>query len=106
MIAELQINISEQKKKRNFLKENIYAWHKTIGIITVVPVIFWTLSGLMHPFMAHWFKPEIPRQFVVPKVLDKAQIALSVQEVLEKNNIQQFKNFRLVSYEGKTYYQV
>jgi flagellar basal body-associated protein FliL len=106
MIAELQINISEQKKKRNFLKGNIYAWHKTIGLMTVVPVIFWTLSGLMHPFMAHWFKPEIPRQFVVPKVLDKAQIALSVQEVLEKNNIEQFKNFRLVSYEGKTYYQV
>lgn len=106
MNTETKIITNEPKKKRNFLKRNIYAWHKTIGLMTVIPVIFWTLSGLMHPFMAHWFKPEIARQFIMPQALDKAQITLSVQEVLEKNKVEEFKNFRLVRYQEKTYYQV
>lgn len=106
MNTETQSINSKHKKKHNFIKRNMYVWHKTIGLVTVIPVIFWTLSGLMHPFMAHWFKPEIARQFFVPQLLEKENVGLSIQEVLEKNRIEQFKNFRLVSYNGKTYYQV
>ena len=40
----------------------MYKWHRTLGIITLIPVIFWTLSGLMHPFMAHFFKPQIANE--------------------------------------------
>lgn len=88
------------------IKQQMYQWHRTIGIITIVPVIFWTLSGLMHPFMAHFFKPEIAHDKIEITTIPQNQLSLSVQEVLQKNNIQQFKNFRIVSFNNKNYYQV
>ncbi|MES2238948.1 MAG: PepSY-associated TM helix domain-containing protein [Bacteroidota bacterium] len=88
------------------IKQNMYKWHRTIGIITLIPVIFWTLSGLMHPFMAHFFKPEIAHDKIEVTTVSQNQLTLSIQEVLEKNNIQQFKNFRIVSFNNATYYQV
>ena len=100
---------SSKKKDSKFvkkIKQKIYAWHRIIGIITVIPVIFWTLSGLMHPFMAHFFKPTIANEFLVAKPIDKSQLVLSLQEVLNKNKIAEFKNFRIVSFNNSTYYQV
>jgi uncharacterized iron-regulated membrane protein len=91
---------------QTYIRRRMYGWHRTIGTIVCIPVIFWTLSGLMHPFMAHWFKPEIARQFVIPKPVDQAQISLSLQEVLTQNSIATLQNFRIVSFAGQTYYQV
>ena len=88
------------------IKQNMYRWHRTIGIITLIPVIFWTLSGLMHPFMAHFFKPEIARDQLETAVVNPNKLPLSIQEVLTKNNIRQFKNFRIVSFNNHTFYQV
>ena len=96
-------------KTSNFkqsVKRNMYKWHRTIGLITVIPVIFWTLSGLMHPFLSNWFKPQIAHQILVPKPINKGQIELTLQDVLLKNNIQEFKNFRIVNFDQQTYYQL
>ena len=88
------------------LRKNIYKWHRIIGLITIIPVICWSLSGLMHPFLSHWFKPVIAREFMPARVLDKSQIRLSVQEVLKHNRITDLKNFRLVQFANGTLYQV
>ncbi|AOZ98270.1 PepSY-associated TM helix domain-containing protein [Flavobacterium commune] len=88
------------------IKQNMYQWHRTIGIITIIPVIFWTLSGLMHPFMAHFFKPEIANDKLAFETIAQEKLPLSIQEVLEKNKIQQFVNFRIVSFNNTTFYQV
>jgi hypothetical protein len=88
------------------LKQKMYKWHRTLGIITLIPVVFWTLSGLMHPFMAHFFKPTIANERLEAKPIDKTQLTLSIKEVLEKNKITEFKNFRIVSFENSTFYQV
>jgi hypothetical protein len=100
---------SSKKKDSKFvkkIKQNMYQWHRTIGIITIIPVIFWTLSGLMHPFMAHFFKPEIAHEKLEINTVNQNQLPLSIQEVLEKNDIQQFKNFRIVTFNNTTFYQV
>ena len=88
------------------LKQKIYTWHRTIGIITVVPVIFWCLSGVMHPFMAHFFKPEIANERLEKPTISPANIPLSIQTVLAKNNLKQIKNFRIVSFNKGHFYQV
>ena len=75
------------------LKQKIYTWHRIIGIITVIPVIFWCLSGVMHPFMAHFFKPTITNERLEQTTIAPADIPLSIQTVLEKNNLKQIKNF-------------
>lgn len=88
------------------IRKNIYRWHRIIGLVTVIPVIFWTLSGLMHPFMSHWFKPKIAKEFIVQKPVKKEKLKLSIQEVLKQDSVTQLKNFRVVSFNHKTYYQV
>lgn len=103
-----EVNASKKKDSKfvKKIKQKIYSWHRIIGIIAIIPVIFWTLSGLMHPFMAHFFKPTIANEFLVAKPIDKSQLKLSLQEVLQKNKITEFKNFRIVSFDNSTYYQL
>ncbi len=99
----------KDKKNKKFskkIKKSIYKWHRTLGIITIIPVIFWCISGLMHPVMAHWFRPNIAHEKIEATAFPKEQIHLSLQEVLAKNNIEVFKNFHLVSFNNKTYYQI
>ena len=100
---------SSKRKDSKFIKkikQNMYKWHRVIGLITIVPVIFWTFSGFMHPFMAHFFKPEIAHDKIEQPIIDKNQLQYSIQEVLLKNEISQFKNFRIVNFNNATYYQV
>jgi len=104
--------IKEKKSKKKDskiirkIKQHMYKWHRTIGLITIIPVIFWTLSGLTHPFMAHFFKPEITHDKIEQQVIDKNQLKLSIQEVLKQNFINDFKNFRIITFNNATYYQV
>ena len=88
------------------IKQNMYKWHRTLGIITIIPVIFWTMSGIMHPLMAHFLKPEIAHEKLEIQPIDSLQIKFSIQEVLKINKLDVFKNFRLVSFNSKTYYQI
>ena len=106
-----EINKEKKSKKKDSkivkkIKQHMYKWHRTIGLITIIPVIFWTISGLMHPFMAHFFKPEIAHEKLEQQTIDKTQLHFSIQEVLQKNEISQFKNFRIVSFNNATFYQV
>ncbi|QOG04106.1 PepSY-associated TM helix domain-containing protein [Flavobacterium sp. MDT1-60] len=105
-----EIKEKKSKKKDSKLvkktKQHMYKWHRVIGLITIIPVIFWTLSGLMHPFMAHFFKPEIAHDKLEQQIIDKNQLKFSIQEVLQKNELTQFKNFRIVAFNNKTYYQL
>jgi uncharacterized iron-regulated membrane protein len=88
------------------LKQKIYTWHRIIGIITVIPVIFWCLSGVMHPFMAHFFKPTIANERLEQTTIAPTDIPLSIQSVLAKNGLKQIKNFRIVSFANTHFYQV
>ena len=94
------------KKETQNIFRKIYKWHKFIGLITVIPVIFWTLSGFMHPFLSHWFKPTIPREFMIPSVIDKSQLKVSLHQVLVNHDIDDFKKLRLVQFNDSTFYQV
>jgi hypothetical protein len=100
---------SSKKKDSKFvkkIKQNMYKYHRTLGLITIIPVILWCLSGLMHPFMAHFFKPEIAHDRLESKPIDKKQLLFSIQEVLAKNKLSEFKNFRIIPFNNRTYYQV
>jgi len=101
-----QNSLSRKTKASRYFKRNLHRWHRILGLITVIPVIFWTVSGLMHPFMSHWFKPALPREFMTARPLVREQIGLSPVAVLTQNGIGQFKNFRFVHLNQATYYQV
>ncbi|MFD0763669.1 PepSY domain-containing protein [Mucilaginibacter lutimaris] len=85
-------------------KQNFYKWHRILGLIALIPVMMWTLSGLSHPFMSNWFRPTIARETYKPQQIVKP--ALSIRQVLDKNAISQFINFGLITFNNQAYYQV
>jgi len=87
-------------------KRGFYKWHRIIGLTALVPVIFWTISGLSHPFMSNWFRPYIPVEVYAQPVQSQLKPALSIQQVLDQNHITELRNFSLVSFNKTSYYQV
>lgn len=87
-------------------KSNFYKWHRILGLIAIVPVICWTLSGLSHPFMSNWFRPFIPVEVYTPPVQSELKPSLSIQQVLDMNHIVELRNFGLISFNKSAYYQV
>lgn len=88
------------------MKKSFYQWHRVLGLTALVPVIFWTLSGLSHPFMSNWFRPSIPQEIFRPLTQEQMKPLLSLQQVMDQNHILQLRNFSLVNFEGATFYQV
>lgn len=84
----------------------MYKWHRVLGIMTVIPVIFWTCSGLSHPIIAHWFKVPLAHEYMKPEAADRQQVKLSIRQVLSNNGINRLTGFRMVHFEGQTFYQV
>jgi hypothetical protein len=88
------------------IKSKFYKWHRVLGLISLVPVIFWTLSGLSHPFMSNWFRPSIAQEVFKPLAQNQMKPVLSLQQVLDKNNVKAIRNFALVDFKENTFYQV
>ena len=88
------------------VKSNFYKWHRVLGLIGLVPIIFWTLSGLSHPFMSNWFRPVIAKEVFKPLSQDKMKPTLSIQQIMDKNNLQNLRNFNLINFNKNTFYQV
>lgn len=88
------------------VKGNFYKWHRVLGLTALIPVIFWTLSGLSHPFMSNWFRPSIAQEVFKPLVQSEMNPVLSIQQVMDRNHLAALRNFSLVSFEKGTFYQV
>lgn len=97
---------TKDSKFKKRLKQNIYKYHKYLAFFTILPVIFWSLSGIMHPMMSHFFKPEIAKEYLENQRIDTTKINYTLQEVLTKNNINSIKNFRIVSFKNQQFFQV
>lgn len=48
------------------MKKQFYKWHKRLAILVGLPVLLWSLSGILHPMMSNWFKAEIAKKFLPP----------------------------------------
>ncbi|SEO70095.1 PepSY-associated TM region [Mucilaginibacter gossypiicola] len=88
------------------VKSKFYKWHRVLGLTALIPVIFWTLSGLSHPFMSNWFRPSIAEEVFKPLPQSQMKPVLSIQQVLDKNSITAIRNFGLVNFNHSTFYQV
>lgn len=97
----MEVKLQDKLAKRSF-----YKWHRILGLISLVPVIFWTISGLSHPFMSNWFRPFIPQEVFKPPTQQQMAPKLTLQQVLDKNHISQLRNFGLINFDKGTFYQV
>jgi hypothetical protein len=88
------------------IRKKIYRWHRILGLFAIIPTLFWTASGIMHPFMSHWFKTKIAKESYQATPVLPTDVQLTLHQVLTQANIKEFKNFRLVQFNGQCYYQV
>lgn len=88
------------------LKRNAFNLHRWVSITALLPMLLWALSGTSHPFMAHWFKPPIAKEFLLPKPIDQRAVQMPLSEALRTNGIAEIRQFHLAALNGKTYYQV
>lgn len=102
--ATTQIPAAQAGPIRRAVQRHMYRWHRIIGIITVVPVIFWTLSGLTHPLMSNWFRPKIARELLAPTPAPQPMIPLT--QVLRQNHLTALRNVRLVRWQRQPAYQL
>ncbi|WP_051167097.1 PepSY domain-containing protein [Hymenobacter norwichensis] len=89
---------------RRYVQRNIYRWHRIIGLITIVPTICWTLSGLLHPLMSNWLRPTIARESLPP--VPAAQPVVPLTQVLARHALDSLRNVRLVRWQNQPAYQV
>jgi hypothetical protein len=91
---------------KDYLKKRMYKWHRIFGLLVLVPTLLWTVSGLMHPFMSHWFKTEIPnRMYFIESVVETDSIQ-PISKILQKHKIDSIKNIRIVQWNSNSYYQI
>jgi hypothetical protein len=87
------------------MKRNLYKIHRTLGILALIPVLVWTASGFMHPFMT-WFKPKQPQTVTIPQAVKFETVKVGIDSILKINNIATVKQVRFIQANEKTYYQV
>jgi hypothetical protein len=84
----------------------MYRWHRVLGLITVVPVIMWALSGLSHPLMSNLLRPAIAHETVPTPPLAPTALAVPVAQVLARHGLAAVQNLRVVQYHRQPTYQV
>jgi hypothetical protein len=94
------------EKSTSNLRRSLYKWHRILGLIALVPIIGWTISGLSHPFMSNWFRPFLPVETYQQPVQSELKPALNLQQVMDQNQITELHNFGLVRFNQDTYYQI
>lgn len=91
---------------RRFVGRHMYRWHRALGLITVVPVIMWALSGLSHPLMSNLLRPAIAHETVPTPPLAPAALAVPVAQVLARHGLAAVQNLRVVQLHRQPTYQV
>ena len=79
--------------------KRFYQWHRKLAYVIAVPLILWALSGLLHPMMSNWFKPDIAKKFIIPKPIQIPGDAMSVAAICE--GLDQVQMIKLVKIQDK-----
>ena len=87
------------------IRKKIYQWHRTLSLIVAIPVIFWAMSGFMHPIMTI-FRPEIAKQAYSAPAIDSSQLKVPLSEALRINNYPIINSFRIIQIKGNHFYQI
>jgi uncharacterized iron-regulated membrane protein len=88
------------------MKTFFYKSHRWLARILALPVILWALSGILHPFMANWSKPEIAHRFLRPQAIPADALQVEIEDVLARHAIQRVDNLHLKQIDGQWHYQI
>lgn len=83
-----------------------YRYHRQLGVLTGIPMIFWAISGITHPLMVHFFSTDIAQRWIAPTAHSAEDIEVSVGEILRNSGGSEIRNFRMVRLEEESCYQI
>ncbi|WP_027858937.1 PepSY-associated TM helix domain-containing protein [Marinobacterium jannaschii] len=74
---------------------NLYRWHRRLALWVLLPLLFWGLSGLLHPLM-RLTRPEAATPVYIAPAWPAALQSVALQPLLEKQSIDAVHNLRPV----------
>ena len=77
------------------MKKALYLLHRRIAIFLAIPVLLWALSGILHPMMANWLRPEIAKTFLPPAPIARSEELLVPSQVF--HNLPKLHQVKLIS---------
>ena len=89
-----------------FTKSQLFKWHRWLSIISLLPVVFWCLSGLTHPIMANWLRIKPANRAVKAIQINSDSTRIPLQDVLKKQDIKSIQNSNIVNLDQSLAYQI
>ena len=77
----------------------MYKWHRRLAWLMAVPMTLWMLSGVLHPMMSNWFKPEIENKFLIKPAISVEDSELSVSVIF--SDIEKLHMVKLIQIEDR-----
>lgn len=88
------------------MRATIFKSHRFLAKLLAVPMLLWALSGLMHPFIANWFKPEIANRHLPTTPLPVNAGWQEPGRILRESGINRILQLHAIQVEGRWLYQV
>lgn len=88
------------------MKAKLYRFHRLTGLIVFLPVVLWSLSGILHPIMANWFKIRPAQKTVQTKQHELDSNRVDPSFIFQKNNITELENIGLTYLNDEEVYQI
>lgn len=88
------------------MKAKLYKIHRILSLIIFLPVILWSLSGILHPVMATWFKIKPAQRTVIAESHLTDTTRISVAFLGEQNQTKQVENIGITHLNEEEVYQV
>lgn len=86
------------------IRKKIYKWHRMLSLLAAVPMIMWSVSGMLHQ-AGQWWKPKTKMDEVKVKV-DSSALTISLDSALRQNCFAKVQGSRIVQYRDEYFYQV
>lgn len=85
------------------MKKLFFKLHRKLAAFLAIPVILWSLSGILHPVMANWMRPSIAKTFLMPSPIQAEAEMLAPAEVFK--DIAELHQIHLRKIDGELVYQ-
>ena len=88
------------------IRQGIIKYHKYLGLLAAIPAMLWALSGMMHPFMANWFKTKLAAEFYKADKVAIDTNMIAPFEAAQSSAYKEITSIRPLSFAGKTFYVI
>lgn len=77
----------------------MFLWHRRLAWLMALPVLCWALSGMLHPMMSNWFRPEIKNRFLPAKEITLPAASIPLHTLCK--DFEKIHMLKLVSLKNK-----